>query len=287
MSATWKEIQHLFQNSLVKLYPKEEINSLFFITIEAIATINRSQYIMEKDTEVSTIYLNKLESIHQQLLSGRPIQHILGKAYFYGIEYEVNEHTLIPRPETEELVHKIVGDHKTSSDLKIIDIGTGTGCIPISLKKSFIDADLWAIDISNDAIQVAKRNSINLGQEVNFIVADILEWEYIFSEKQYFDIIVSNPPYITPQEKEEMHLNVLAFEPHSALFVEESAPLLFYDYIADFAKHHLASDGTLYFEINQYLSQETADLLVKKGFHKVEIIKDINGADRIIQAKLP
>ena len=284
MAITWKDLELLFQQHLALLYPMDEIKAIFHLVVEDITGINSYKYSIEKANPAGT-YAEKLTDILNELRSGKPVQHILGKAYFYGEQFEVNEHTLIPRPETEELVHLILQDHKKQSQLKVIDIGTGTGCIPITLQKHLIESNVWAVDIAAQALEVAKRNAHQIQQEVQFILADILEWEFIFSEPQGFDIIVSNPPYITPKEMQEMHSNVLNYEPHTALFVEESAPLLFYDYITDFALYHLTEDGSLYFEINQYLSQETADLIRKKGFKKVDIFKDINGVDRIIRAR--
>ncbi|MCA5006716.1 peptide chain release factor N(5)-glutamine methyltransferase [Sphingobacterium bovistauri] len=284
MVTTWKDIENLYQQHLTSLYPADEIKALFLIVLEEIAGINAAKYIVEKTNSVDN-YSEQLTSILQELSSGRPLQHILGKADFYGEKFEVNVHTLIPRPETEELVHLIINDYKNKKELKVIDVGTGSGCIPITLKKHLNQSEVWAVDISKEALEVAKRNANSLNQHIQFILADILEWEFIFSEPQNFDIIVSNPPYITPKEMTEMHANVLHHEPHTALFVEESAPLIFYDYIADFANQHLSEHGTLYFEINQYLSLQTAELIRKKGFRTVEIFKDINGVDRMIRAK--
>lgn len=284
MGTTWKDIEVLFQQKLAPLYDADEIKALFLIVIEDIAGLNSGKYFLEKSNPAN-FYTAQINLILQDLIKGKPLQHILGKADFFGLKFEVNENTLIPRPETEELVQLILQDHKHQSPLRVVDIGTGTGCIPITLQKHLKESDVWAIDISAQAIEVAKRNNIILQQNVQFILADILEWEFMFAEPQGFDIVVSNPPYITPIEKQDMHANVLHHEPHSALFVEESAPLIFYDYIADFALHHLKADGTLYFEINQYLGEETADLLRKKGFGSVEVFKDINAADRMIRAK--
>jgi release factor glutamine methyltransferase len=284
MGTTWKDFEILFQQKLAPVYDADEIKTLFLMVIEDIAGVSSGKYLIEKSNPADN-YTAQIYSILQDLMNGKPLQHILGKADFYGLKFEVNESTLIPRPETEELVHLILQDHIKQAKLKVIDIGTGTGCIPITLQKHLNKSNVWAVDISAEAIEVAKRNNSRLHQNVQFILADILEWEFMFAETQGFDIIVSNPPYITPLEKQHMHANVLNNEPHSALFVEESAPLIFYDYIADFALYHLQPDGTLYFEINQYLSQETADLLHKKGFETVEIFKDINGADRMIRAK--
>lgn len=284
MATTWKDIETLYQQQLHSLYPIEEIKALFLLIIEEIAAINPSTYTLEKLNSAET-FAPQLTSILDELRTSKPIQHILGKADFYGLKFEVNEHTLIPRQETEELVHLILQDYKKHANLKLIDIGTGSGCIPITLKKKLNNSDVWAIDISIGAMEVAKRNANSHNQNVNFILADILEWEFLFSESQGFDIVVSNPPYITPNEMNEMHSNVLNHEPQTALFVEETAPLIFYDYITDFALYHLNEGGTLYFEINQYLGIETAELIRKKGFQDVEIFQDINGADRMIRTK--
>ncbi|SUJ01286.1 Release factor glutamine methyltransferase [Sphingobacterium spiritivorum] len=274
-----------FTAQLTKIYDREETKSLFFLALEEVTGINRMQYTVQNDYVVAEEQKIQLDRILHELLRRKPIQHILKKADFYGEVFEVNEFVLIPRPETEELVHLIIGHHRSSVvPLKIIDIGTGSGCIPVILKKHMPSAHVSALDISKEAIAVARRNAKKMETDIHFVNADILEWEYLFTE-QFYDIIVSNPPYITPKEKEEMHSNVLEFEPHLALFVEESAPLLFYETIASFALVHLKPAGDLYFEINQYYGPETADMLRKKGFSKVELIKDMHGADRMIHAR--
>ena len=286
MNMTWALVEKSFQEKLIKHYDQDEIKEIFLISTEHIASISRNKYLLVKDTIVPNDELDKISIILQQLETGKPIQHIIGKAFFYKYHFNVSEHTLIPRPETEELVDMIIKDQKSSKNLSIIDIGTGSGCIPISLFKNLDESNQYtAVDISQDALAVARLNAEQLDATINFINADILEWEYVFDNAQKFDIIVSNPPYITPKEKQEMHANVLNFEPHLALFIEESAPLLFYDHIADFALSHLKKDGTLYFEINQYLGQETVSLLEKKNFSDVKLFKDINGADRMIKAR--
>jgi len=285
MSQTWEQLESIFQNKLSSLYPEEEIKQLFLIALEDLAQIKSNQYVLIKSEELSLQQQDQFNYVVNELALGRPIQHITGKAFFYKNFFQVSEHTLIPRPETEELVHMIIQDHKASENLNIIDIGTGTGCIPISISQELPNNNYWAVDISKDALNIAKANADNLQQEIQFINADILEWECIFPNDIKFDVVISNPPYITPKEKAEMHQNVLAFEPHLALFIEEEAPLLFYDHISAFAMAHLNKGGTLYFEINQYLSEETASLLRKRGFQHVEIIKDINTADRMIRAK--
>lgn len=273
-----------FQHELKSIYDSDEIKSIFLLVIEELLGIKRITYPFKKDVIVSENEAARLQDILQDLKKSRPIQYILNKADFYGEFFEVNESVLIPRQETEELVDLIIKTHATSSYLKVIDIGTGSGCIPIILSKYLNQAQVTTVDISKEAIHTARKNAQSLGEPVHFINADILEWDYVFSDQQY-DIIVSNPPYITPNEKQQMQQNVLAYEPELALFIEESAPLIFYDVISSFALKHLAPNGDLYFEINQYLGPETKDLIEKKGFRQVQLIKDINGANRIIHAK--
>lgn len=284
MTTNWTQVEQKFKQDLATIYPSDEIHQLFLITFEFLMQKKAIHYALIQEENVSVDLSSKIDSIVLDLKSSKPIQQILGEAHFYGNIFNVNEQTLIPRPETEELVHLIIQDHKNKADLQVIDIGTGTGCIPISLALH-LQGQFTAVEVSSETLAVAKQNDKKFNTNIHFIQADILEWDLVFPNEARYDIIVSNPPYITPKEKEQMHANVLNFEPHLALFVEEDVPLLFYDYIGDFAQAHLSETGCLYFEINQYLSIETAELLRKKGFSNVEIIKDINGADRIIRAK--
>lgn len=285
MNKTWHDIAETFRMELASLYPPDESMQLFLLAVEHLSGRAGRQYSLFKNEIVSSSDAETLTGILQQLQTARPIQHILGYAHFYGSTFEVSEHTLVPRAETEELVHLIINDHKsTQTPLQCIDIGTGTGCIPISLARHMPHHQYTAVDISHGALQVARQNAAKHHVNIQFMEVDILEWDLVFPEELRFDIIVSNPPYITPKERQDMHPNVLNFEPHTALFVEESAPLLFYDYIADFAKAHLNKGGHLYVEINQYLAAETAGLFTKKGFKEVQVYKDIHGADRMIRA---
>lgn len=279
-----QDFELLFQHELQELYDEDEIKAIFLVVVAEKFGLNRTNYQLRKTDIVNEADKAEVLSILQDLKKHRPIQYILNKADFYGEIFQVNESVLIPRQETEELVDLIIKNHKSSQNLKIIDIGTGSGCIPITLSKHLNNALVTTIDISKEAIKTAQENANNLKTQVQFINADIFEWEYIFSD-QHYNIIVSNPPYITPGEKQHMNQNVLAYEPELALFIEESAPLIFYDVISSFALKHLAPNGDLYFEINQYLGAEMKELMVKKGFEQVKLIKDINGADRIIHAK--
>jgi len=279
-----QDFELLFQHELQGLYDEDEIKAIFLVVVAEKFGLNRTNYQLRKTDIVKEADKAEVLSILQNLKKHRPIQYILNKADFYGEVFQVNESVLIPRQETEELVDLIIKNHKSSQNLKIIDIGTGSGCIPFTLSKHLNNALVTTIDISKEAIKTAQENAKNLKTQVQFINADIFEWEYIFSD-QHYNIIVSNPPYITPGEKQHMNQNVLAYEPELALFIEESAPLIFYDVISSFALKHLTPDGDLYFEINQYLGPEMKELMVKKGFEQVKLIKDINGADRIIHAK--
>lgn len=282
---TLLKIRQEFVEKLGEIYDPEEAKTLSQIAVEAVTGWNRMQQNIQLQTALDKEVLNALYDILQTLQAGKPIQHILGHAPFYNMDFKVNQHTLIPRPETEELVEMILADHEGQKNLKVVDIGTGTGCIAISLQKHLSNATTTALDVSSEALEIARENAQRLEAKIDFRCLDILEWELSFGEGK-FDIIVSNPPYITQSEMRDMHQNVSQHEPHTALFVPEEAPLLFYDYIADFALSHLAPDGTLYFEINQYLAEETKALMLKKGFSTAEIYSDINNVPRMLKAAL-
>jgi release factor glutamine methyltransferase len=230
-----------------------------------------------------------LMDILNRLLKHEPMQYILGNAWFYGNKFIVTPDTLIPRSETEELVELIlntVANDKVfdNSNPKIIDIGTGSGCIAISLKLNLPHADVWALDKSSAALAIAKQNVKELNAQIQFIGDDIL---YINQAEtaQFFDIIVSNPPYILENEQENMHENVLAFEPHQALFVANNKPLLFYEAIANYALKYLKPNGYLFFEINQQFGNQTVNMLQEKGFLDIKLFQDINGNDRMVMAR--
>jgi release factor glutamine methyltransferase len=226
---------------------------------------------------------SNLLTILDRLLSHEPIQYILGKAWFYGNKFLVNKHTLIPRNETEELVELVVKTIKNSDfkTPKIIDIGTGSGCIAIALKLAIENSNVFALENSQEALFIAKQNAKELNADVIFIEDDILNIANPLTN-QLFDVIVSNPPYILEKEKVEMETNVLNFEPHEALFVNNNDPLIFYEAIANYVKKHLQPNGFLFFEINQKYGNETVNMLEEKGFLEIELIKDINGNDRMI-----
>nr|WP_294893898.1 peptide chain release factor N(5)-glutamine methyltransferase [uncultured Pedobacter sp.] len=268
-----------FKTELACVYTDAELEVLFKLLIVDIKKQEFNVVITDKvnlsDNEEDFFY----DTIHQ-LKALKPIQHILGKAHFYGLQFWVSPQVLIPRPETEELVHLIISEQKNKT-VEILDIGTGSGCIAICLKHNLPKADVSALDISSGALIMAKQNAEKHNTNISFFNGDALN----LSANDYpkYDVIVSNPPYIAEKEKSKMENLVLDNEPHLALFVDDNEALIFYAKITDFALTNLKPDGTLYFEINQNLAQETKQLIEEKGF-KAHIIKDINDNYRIIKA---
>ena len=280
-----KQYKTHFFDSLKNIQDEQEIESFFFILTEYLHNLKRVDVALNPNFEISDAAIEKWNVILAELQQEKPIQYITGEAWFYGLQFEVNENTLIPRPETEELVEWILNSpiiqHPTP--ITILDIGTGTGCIPISLKANLPQANVSAIDVSKQALEVAKRNAELNKVEVNFIQTNILEVENL---NQHFDVIVSNPPYVRNLEKQEIKKNVLDYEPHLALFVEDTDALLFYRKIAQLALKNLSPNGLLFFEINQYLGKETVELLKNLGFKNIELKKDIYGNDRMIKCSI-
>ena len=277
-----KNLKTHFFSELQTIQEDSEIESFFFILTEYLHNLKRIDVSLNPDFEVSETDLQKWNVIISELKTEKPIQYITGEAWFYGLRFEVNENTLIPRPETEELVEWIVDGQKTKDKrqkVSILDIGTGSGCIPITIKKEIPNALVSAIDVSEKALEMARKNAIDNEVEVNFILQNILESESLIEK---YDIIVSNPPYVRNLEKQEIKKNVLDYEPHLALFVEDTDALLFYRKIAQLALSGLAPNGKLFFEINQYLGKETIELLENLGFKNIELRKDFVGNDRMI-----
>lgn len=280
---TIKSAKVYFVDELNTVYDASELQQLMEITFMHYCSLSKIDLMLTDEKQLSESELIKIVDVVRELKCKKPLAYILGEWEFYGLNFKVNEFTLIPRPETEELVELILKENNENQT--ILDIGTGTGCIPIALKVTNKLFEISACDISLDALTIAKLNAKNNKVDVNFFECDILaERDKITNDK--YDLIVSNPPYITSKEKSLMDANVLDYEPHLALFVEDNSPLLFYDAISDFAKNNLNSGGKLYFEINEHYGNETAELLIHKGFHNVNIIKDINGKNRIIKAQL-
>lgn len=275
-----------FIQALSSVYEEGEAESFFYLILEAKQQLKRIDLALQPDLTFTEVELVVWNSILEDLKKEIPIQYLLGKTSFYGLDFEVNENVLIPRPETEELVEWMLQDcakRETTNDFSILDIGTGSGCIPISLKKQLPQAKVSAIDVSEKALEVAKGNAKLNGVEVNFILQNILETADLLES---YDVIVSNPPYVRNLEKQEIKNNVLEYEPHLALFVADDDALIFYRKIGALALKSLRPNGKLFFEINQYLGKETVDLLKDLGFQNVELKKDIYGNDRMILASL-
>lgn len=281
-----KQYRTQFIKELSPFYDAYEAESFFYLILEEKHKLRQIDLALNHELTFSESDFIVWNSLLKDLKKEIPIQYLLGKTHFYGLDFEVNENVLIPRPETEELVEWIINEHSKADrtkKIKILDIGTGSGCIAISLAKNIPNADVYAIDVSKKAIETAKRNALNNKVEVNFILQDILDTETL---KCNFDIIVSNPPYVRNLEKQEIKKNVLDYEPHLALFVEDNDALIFYRKIAELAKKNLLENGQLYFEINQYLGKETKDLLENMHFKNIELRKDIYDNDRMISSKV-
>jgi release factor glutamine methyltransferase len=276
-----KSLQNFFQNGLIGYYPKEEINAFFYRICEQHLNYKRIDVSLKSETLITPETFEYFESLISRLLTYEPIQYILGTTSFFGLEFKVDTNVLIPRPETEELVAWILKEADSSQPLKILDIGTGSGCIAVSLAKHFPNADVYALDVSPAALEMAQYNGQQNGVQLNGIQANVLEWE---NTELQFDIIVSNPPYVRESEKERMAPNVLEHEPHLALFVENNNPLVFYQAIVALSKQALKKQGLLYFEINEYLGQETKALFSSDDFENVQLKTDIFGKNRMMRA---
>lgn len=281
-----KDFKNYFNTDLSDFYPKTEIDTFFFLLIEEYLDLQRIDTVLKPDFKIDEEKLSILKRALGRLKQEEPIQYIIGKTEFFGYPFMVNKDTLIPRPETEELVEWILNEVENLSlnkdkPISILDIGTGSGCIPISLAKKIPNASISAIDISRQALKVAKNNAELNHVNIEFIELDILNTNGL---SKNFDIIVSNPPYVRDLEKKEIKNNVLQNEPHLALFVSNENPLIFYERIAELAKKHLSEKGIIFFEINQYLAKETLELLKNKKIKNIELKKDLFGNNRMIKA---
>ena len=279
-----KHYQESFLNQIAPIFDYLEAQSFFYIILEHIHHLKRIDLALNHDLEMTEKQLQEWVKIVTALQTKKPIQYILGETEFYGLKFIVDQNTLIPRPETEELVQLILNfDISTFSNLKILDIGTGSGCIAIALAKNLPNAMVYALDVSDNALEIAKINAHHNKVNVTFIHQNILETSNL---QQQFNIIVSNPPYVRNLEKNEISKNVLDFEPHLALFVDDDDALLFYRKIAQLAKVNLTKNGVLFFEINQYLASVTIDLLKSLSFNNIQLYKDVYNNDRMISCSL-
>jgi len=284
---TIAEIESIYTDQLPPMYDRDEAKNIAHLAIQQTCDLSKTYVMLHRGHDLTLNQETALIRILDELRFGKPLQYVLGEAHFYGMRFKVNSSVLIPRPETEELVFWVLESFKDESkqrSLNIIDLGTGTGCIPIAVKKNLPGAEVCACDISQEALDVAIQNAVLNQTEVHFFQADMLKDTFSLLPLT-FNCIVSNPPYITEREKEAMHVNVLDHEPHTALFVPDKEPLLFYDKIADFASKHLAEKGLLFLEINESLGHQTKAMLEYKGF-EAEVKTDLQGKDRMIKAWL-
>jgi len=269
-----------FCEKLLLHQSKQELQSLFFVMMDDGFGYSKTYVLTHYDSEISEAEFKKIETIVSRLKTDEPIQYILEKTTFCDLPFTVKSGVLIPRPETEELVQLIISDNKGKDGLHILDIGTGSGCIPICLSKYLTNAKVTSIDISKECLTIAQSNAQLNETSVKYVEANILEDDIQFQD---LDIIVSNPPYVLDSEKAIMKANVLNYEPHLALFVPDNDPLLFYQVIIEKAKKWLKPQGLLYFEINEQFAKETEIIALKKRFSSVRCIKDMFGKDRFVK----
>ncbi len=280
--ATLQKARIYLLQELRKLYPETESASISRVILDH-SGYPSSTWLGDPDQEIGTDTLVQINEIVTQIHTGKPIQYILGYTYFCDLLINVNENVLIPRPETEELVYKII-DNCFQPPGRIIDIGTGSGSIALALKNHFPVAEVSGLDVSKDALKVASENGRSIRLEVNWIHGNIL-YDTNIDEEEHFDLIVSNPPYVLNSERSGMNVNVLEFEPGRALFVEDGDPLVFYRAIASFSREHLNDSGSLWVEINERFGLEAAKLFLNAGFRQVNVLKDIHEKERFIRAK--
>lgn len=306
-----RDCRRYYAGELEKLYGSDEANALIMILLEHYFNIDKIKIALEPDLRLSESELLTLHFAVKELLKNKPVQYIIGETEFCGMRFFVNENVLIPRPETEELVNQLIscsvnqltvnphpsfrpdierremGAEKSPANISILDIGTGSGCIAISLAKLLKDSDVTAVDISEKALEVARKNAEANEVNVRFVHDDILNphVKTYGRASQQFDIIVSNPPYVCESEKSDMRANVLDYEPSTALFVSDNDPLVFYRKILEFAQKTLKPNGAVWFEINEKFGKEMKDLCLEKGFKNVEIIRDFRGRERVVRIK--
>ncbi|MBL0355751.1 MAG: peptide chain release factor N(5)-glutamine methyltransferase [Chitinophagaceae bacterium] len=280
---TVQEYYRQYLQQLQTIYSLDESTIIAGWVFDNKAAIKRMDILRSPEQVLAATLQAALEEALQQLLLHKPVQYVIGETWFYNLKITVNEHVLIPRPETEELVKWIIDEHASGKEkLSVLDIGTGSGCIPIALKKHLPNFDITAIDISPDALATAKQNAIINNTPVDFLQIDFLN-ESIWPQLPAFDIIVSNPPYIPLNEKERLDKNVTAHEPHTALFVPDHSPQLFYEKIALFAQTHLKTGGKIYVETHEDYATVTAGIFLKE-YQQVEIKKDIFEKNRMVKA---
>jgi len=280
-SSTIKNIILHIKNELNYIYSEHEINNLIEIILNHVVNLKKTDIHIYPEKTISGNQLKAIEDITKQLKNHKPIQQILGETEFYNITLKIHSHILIPRQETEELVDWIIKD-ASSEEKRILDIGTGSGCIAIALAKNMPGSTVTAVDYKQQILEIARENADLNGVTIRFILADILNENL---PPDHYDLIVSNPPYVKTSEKKFMQRNVLDYEPFESLFVNGHDPLTFYRKIIQMAENHLMHGGYIYFEINEYMGKEMISLLEEHGFKDIRLRKDLNKKDRMIKAQ--
>ena len=280
-----KQASEFIRQQLTELFSDREITHIINRILCYVCHMQSYQLLTHKDKQLSQTEQMQIREFVSRLQNHEPIQYIMGETEFFGLSFDVNRSVLIPRPETEELVEWVLEDNQNKKNLNILDIGTGSGCIAVSLAKHLQNANVSGLDISSEALSVANQNAKKNQVNVKWILADILN-DSGQAIPNKLDIIISNPPYVIEQEKDVMQRNVLDYEPQIALFVPNQKALMFYERIADYGKERLKEGGSLYFEINANFGKETCDMLQKKGYRDIDLRRDISGKDRMTKAKL-
>ena len=275
-------VQSEYHHKLDFLYPKQEIDSIFSLVVHHLLNYSKIEIHRYTDKKISAEIEKEMMEILDRLKKSEPVQYILGKTEFCGLSLTTDQRALIPRPETEFLVDKVVKSYSPEKSMSILDIGTGSGCIAVSLAKSFPVSQVTAIDISHAALELAQLNASTHKVKIEFLIDDILEPQLEYSS---FDIIISNPPYVRNSEKSSMHTNILEFEPEIALYVSDDNPLVFYKAIALFGKKYLNPKGAIYLELNEFLGKEIAGFYTESGYSSIELHKDFNQKNRFLTAK--
>ncbi|MCH5228863.1 MAG: peptide chain release factor N(5)-glutamine methyltransferase [Muribaculaceae bacterium] len=274
-----QEVINKLRKALIPIYGKGETEAIIRLIFYYVKGWKITDMLIHSREDLSPFVKEEIDKILQRLLKNEPIQYIVGEARFHGLDLKIRPGVLIPRPETEELVDIIIDDYKSKEDLKILDLCTGSGCIAIALSINLPFSEVTAVDISTEAIEMAKENSTLLKRKINLIKEDIFEWD----PKENYDIIVSNPPYVMDKEALTMEKNVLDYEPHEALFVRNENPLVFYRRIADIGLNALKDNGRLYFEINPLLADELKEMMKTMGYSDVDLIRDSFGKLRFLR----
>ena len=281
---TVKSFHNKFIAELLGIYSGEEAGAMASILMQDVLGLSRADVVMKGDENIDAGKLRFLNDVLTRLKNEEPLQYILGRTEFYGLDILLNPDVLIPRSETEELIAWVLNTVNTETP-KILDFGTGSGCIPLALKKNLPKSKITGVDKSQKALKLAKKNARSLNLDVEFLAFDILRDAP--SKMGTVDVVVSNPPYVRFSEREKMNSNVLKYEPHMALFVKDEDPLIFYRKIADIGKQILKESGLLFFEINEEFGNEILSLLRDKGYENTELRKDLNGKDRMVKALKP